>query len=191
MKVKILKEEGLEYALRGMAYSYKDRAIDPDAWWEGQRARAAVRAIKLAPMSGGHNKFIRQIGLWIDIEAPRCWWSEFDTYKVGTVAQSESTMHTLSKRAPTEEDFEEGTPLLMIEAFQATWREAKGDVTTLQLALPEGYMQRRVVTMNYENLRNIIAQRTGHRLKLWQVFINQILEQVEHPEFLKGVGDVG
>ena len=48
-------------------------------------------------------------------------------------------------------------------------------------------MQRRIVTMNYENLRNIIAQRTGHRLKLWQVFIDQVLEQVEHPELLKGL----
>ncbi len=187
MKVKILKEEGFDIALRGMAYSYKDRALHPDLWWEAQRGRAVARAVKLAPMSGGHNKFIRQIGLWIDIEAPRCWWSEFDTYKVGTVAQSESTMHTLSKRAPTEEDFEEGMPLLMFEAFQATWREAKGDVTALKLALPEGYLQRRIVTMNYENLRNIIAQRTGHRLKLWQVFIDQVLEQVEHPEFLKGI----
>ena len=187
MKVKILKEEGFDIALRGMAYSYKDRAVDPETWWPNQRERAVARSVKLAPMSGGHNKFIRQIGLWIDIEAPRCWWSEFDTYKVGTVAQSESTMHTLSKRAPLLKDFEEGTSLIAIDAFSRVWCEAKGDVTTLKLALPEGYLQRRIVTMNYENLRNIIAQRTGHRLKLWQVFIDQVLEQVEHPEFLKGL----
>ena len=189
MKVKILKEEGFDIALRGMAYSYKDRAVDPETWWPNQRERAVARSVKLAPMSGGHNKFIRQIGLWIDIEAPRCWWSEFDTYKVGTVAQSESTMHTLSKRAPLLKDFEEGTSLIAIDAFSRVWCEAKGDVTTLKLALPEGYLQRRIVTMNYENLRNIIAQRTGHRLKLWQVFIDQVLEQVEHPEFLKGLGE--
>lgn len=53
MKVTILKEEGFDIALRGMAYSYKDRALDPDLWWEGQRERAAARSIKLAPMSGG------------------------------------------------------------------------------------------------------------------------------------------
>ena len=72
MKVKILKEEGFDIALRGMAYSYKDRAVDPETWWPNQRERAVARSVKLAPMSGGHNKFIRQIGLWIDIEAPRC-----------------------------------------------------------------------------------------------------------------------
>ena len=94
-------------------------------------------------------------------------------------------MHTLSKREPEGGDFEAATPLVVIEAFKRAWFEAKGDVTALKLALPEGYLQRRLVTMNYENLRNIIAQRTGHRLKLWQVFIDQVLEQVEHPEFLE------
>ena len=184
MKVKILKEEGLEYALRGMAYSYKDRAIDPDTWWEGQRERAAARAIKLAPMSGGHNKFIRQIGLWIDIEAPRCWWSEFDTYKVGTVAQSESTMHTLAKRAPTLDDFEVGTPHFVAAAFIAAWPDIKGDVTQLKLALPEGFLQRRVVTMNYAVVQAIVEQRLGHRLKFWQQFIDAMKAQVKIPEFL-------
>lgn len=184
MKVKILKEEGYDLALRGMAYSYKDRALDPDVWWEGQRERAQARAPKLAPMGGGHDKFLRQMMLWIDVEAPRCWWSEFDTYKVGTVASSESTMHTLSKRAPTLYDFEHGTNSRTIEAFFDVWREAKGDITTLKMNLPEGFLQRRLVTMNYANLRNIIAQREGHRLKQWAIFIDEVRRQVQHPEFL-------
>ena len=184
MKVQILKEEGYDLALRGMAYSYKDRAVEPNAWWEGQRERAQARAPKLAPMDAGHNKFLRQMMLWIDVEAPRCWWSEFDTYKVGTVASSESTMHTLSKRAPTLEDFEEGTDDRVIVAFADVWREAKGDITTLKMNLPEGFLQRRLVTMNYANLRNIIAQREGHRLKQWAIFIDEVRRQVQHPEFL-------
>ena len=53
MKVKILKEEGFDIALRGMAYSYKDRAVDPETWWPNQRERAVARSVKLAPMSGG------------------------------------------------------------------------------------------------------------------------------------------
>ena len=185
MQVNILLEAGHDLALRGMAYSYKDRAIDPDEWWEGQRPRALKRAPLLAPMGGGHNKFLRQIMLWIDIEAPRCWWSEFDTYKVGTVANSESTMHTLSKRPPTVDDFEDSTFFEVINAFSRVWETAKGDVTTLKMNLPEGFLQRRMVTMNYDNLRNIIGQRTGHRLKLWQVFIDSVVGQVEHPEYLK------
>ena len=184
MKVKILEEHGYDTALRGMAYSFKDRAVDPETWWPEQQERATKRAPLLAPKDGGHNKFLRQVQLWIDIEAPRCFWSEFDTYKVGTVANSESTMHTLSKRMPTFEDFEQGTSSNAIKAFQDVWAVAKGDVTMLKMNLPEGYLQRRVVTMNYANLRNIIAQRTGHRLKQWGVFIDEMLAQAEHPEFL-------
>jgi len=185
MKVQIIEEHGHDTALRGMAYSFKDRAIDPEAWWPGQRPRALERAPKLAPMDGGHNKFLRQIQLWVDIEAPRCWWSEFDTYKVGTVANSESSMHTLAKRSPMASDFEEGTDSEVISTFCHLWARAKGDITALKMNLPEGYLQRRMVTMNYANLRNIIAQRTGHRLKVWKIFIDSIVAQVEHPEYLQ------
>lgn len=184
MKVNILLEAGHDLALRGMAYSFKDRALDPDVWWEGQRERAEKRAPLLAPKDEGHNKFLRQVMLWIDIEASRAWWSEFDTYKVGTVANSESTMHTLSKREPTLDDFEEGTDSYIISAFICLHENVKGDVTRLKMNLPEGFLQRRMVTMNYANLRNILKQRQGHRLKWWGVFSEAILAQVEHPEYL-------
>ena len=185
MKVEVLCEAGLDEALRGMAYSYKDRAIDPKVWWSSEQyGKAAQRALKLAGKGGGHDKFLRQIVLWVDIEAPRCWWSEFDTYKVGTAAQSESTMHTLAKREPTAADFEEGTNPAAIAAFIGAWPEIKHDVTQLKLALPEGFLQRRVVSMNYEVLRNIIKQRTGHRLQMWQVFIDSVMKGVAHPALL-------
>lgn len=184
MKVTILKEEGLELALRGMAYSYKDRSLDPDEWWDKQYPRALERAPKLARLGAGHNKFLRQIQLWVDIEAPRCWWSEFDTYKVGTVAQSESTMHTLAKRAPTYDDFEDGTPPFMVEAFRQTWANHKGDVTRLKLALPEGFLQRRVVTMNYAVVQAVVEQRLSHRLKFWQQFIDAMKAQLQNPGYI-------
>lgn len=185
MKVKVLQEVGHDIALMGMAYSFKDRAIDPVDWWKTQKERAYKRAPLLAPMGNGHNKFLRQITLYLDIEASRAWWSEFDTYKVGTVAQSESTMHTLSKRPPTIEDFEEGTSGELISAFTKVWFLHKADVNILKMNLPEGFLQRRVVTMNYEVLKNIIVQRTDHRLKWWNIFIEEVLNQVEHPEYLK------
>lgn len=185
MKVEILKEEGHEMALRGMAYSFKDRAEEPNAWWPEKKERAYQRAPKLAPMSGGHNKFLRQIILWIDIEAPRSFWSEFDTYKVGTVAQSESTMHTLAKRPPTYGDFEEGTTQTTMDCFIHQWADLKDNITQLKENLPEGYLQRRLVSMNYENLRNIVHQRENHRYKRWGSFIEQLLNQVEHPDYLK------
>lgn len=184
MKVKVLEEHGYDAALRGMAYSFKDRALDPDEWWEGQRERAEKRAPKLAPIEGGHNKFLESIQLWIDVEGSRAFWSEMDTYRAGVTKQSESTMHTLSKRAPTVDDFEEDTPHTIIKAFQECYTMYKGDVVKLKHCLPEGFLQRRVVCTNYKSLKNIIKQRTGHRYKPWDSFISQVLEQVEHPEFL-------
>ena len=185
MEVIILKEDGHDLALRGMAYSFKDRAKNPEDWWTGQRERALKRAPLLAPMDGGHNKFLRQIQLWIDIEAPRSFWSEFDTYKVGTVAQSESTMHTLAKRPPTYEDFEKGTTKATMDCFIAQWEELKSDITKLKENLPEGYLQRRLVTMNYDNIRNIVKQRDSHRYKRWGEFIVQLVCQLQYPDYLK------
>lgn len=184
MQVKILREEGYELALRGMAYSFKDRAEPVDEWWVAKQERAHQRAPKLAPMDGGHNKFLESIVLWVDVEAPRSFWQEFDTYRVGTTKQSESTMHTLSKREPLDEDFEDGTSIKMIDAFKAVWHEAKGDITVLKENLPEGFLQRRLVCTNYKVIRNIIFQRDNHRYKRWQTFIDAIKVQVEHPELL-------
>lgn len=167
-----------------MAYSYKDRALPADAWWGGQRDKAYRRAALLAHRDGGHNKFLESVMVWLDIEASRDWWSEFDTYRVGTTKQSESTMHTLAKREPVASDFEEGTHPLIVEAFQAIWRHAKGDVSTLKKNLPEGFLQRRVVCTSYKTLRNVLWQREGHRLKQWATFRDAILVQAKHPEWL-------
>ena len=188
MQVKVLEEYGYENALRGLSYSFKDRALEPESWWEGQYEKAQKRGAILAHRHGGHNKFLESIQVWVDIEASRAWWSEFDTYRVGVTKQSESTMHTLMKRPPTKEDFEENTPELMVEAFIKTWHALQEngvkDVAFYKEALPEGYLQRRLICTNYKQLKNIIEQRTGHRYKWWDVFINTLLEQVEHPEFL-------
>lgn len=189
MKVTVLEECGYDHALRGMAYSFKDRALDPDSWWEGQRAKAEKRAPLLAPKEGGHNKFLESIAIWIDLEAPRSFWQEFDTYRVGTTKQSESTMHTLSKRRPTSEDFEVDTPPRMIEAFMAEWDDYQEhkNLSRLKEGLPEGFLQRRVVVTNYKVLRNVLWQRGGHRYKRWGEFVAQLLPQLQHPSFVTSV----
>lgn len=184
MQVKILQEAGYEHALRGMAYSYKDPALDPDEWWAGQFEKAEKRAKILAHKDGGHNGFLESIHVWIDIQACRAWWSEMDRYRVGKTQQSESTMHTLSKRAPELGDFEEGTSEELVARFRVIWQQSKGDINVLKMNLPEGFLQRRVVNTNYKTLRNVLWQREGHRLKWWGVFRDAVLAQVEHPEFL-------
>lgn len=183
MQVRILEEAGYVQAIKGFGYSYKDRAITPDDFYTAERFEQIERAAKANAGRGkGHDKFLRQIMLWVDIEAPRYWWSEFDTYKVGTVAQSESTMHTLAKREARGDDFENGMCNGAVALLNA---HRSKPIEILKGLLPEAYLQRRLVTMNYAVLRCIIQQREGHRLPEWQVFIEAIKEQVEHPEFLK------
>jgi len=192
MKVQVLKETGYEEALLGLSLSFYDHAEPINTWWnQDKKDRAIRRAEALAHKGGGHNKFLASINIYLYIQAPRCWWSEWDTYKVGTTANSSSTMHTLDKRYTFPEDYEEGTSNSAITAFNLSLTEYRDplsvyykDVTRLKLNLPEGWLQERQICMNYMSLQNIIRQRTGHRLKFWKVFIDSVLEQVKYPEFL-------
>lgn len=185
MFVNILREEGYALALQGLAYSFKDPLEPIESFWSADKQlRMEKVSANLADKGAGHNKFLRQIVFWVDIVAPRYWWSEFDTYKIGTVAQSESTMHKLAKRRPEYADFAPSTPAYTIEAFRTAWEHNKHNIQTLKACLPEGYLQRRLVTMNYETLRAIIDQRATHRLPEWPDFIKQMRTQVRHPELL-------
>jgi len=172
MKVKILKECGYEEALLGLSLSYN----------ADDMKKIEQRAIKLAQMDGGHNKFLESMILWIDIDAPRYWWSQFDTYRIGITKQSESTMHTILKRELTMDNFDvfiSGTILDIINTNIRT-----GDFDSAKAHLPESFLQRRIICTNYKTLRCIISQRHGHKLKQWQNFINSIYEQINYPNFL-------
>ena len=185
MEVTVLGEAGYDFALRGMAYSYFRNDENPNDWWESQREKAQKRAKILANKDGGHNKFIESVIVWIDVNASRAFWSEMDTYRVGMTKQSTSTMHTLSKRPPINSDFEEGTPFYIIQQFYSHWEQKKDDICALKHGLPESFMQRRVLCTNYKTLRNIISQRKGHRYKYWDMFIEQLVSQLEHPELVE------
>lgn len=171
MTVSILTEAGYNEALLGLSLSH-NAPID----------RMPRVAHKLAPKDGGHNKILESISVWMDIKAPRYWWQEFDTYRVGVTKQSESTMHTLMKRELTQEDFVEpisGRVLTVLnEMIQfKEFRNAK-------VHLPEGFLQRRIVCTNYKALRHIILQRYRHRLPEWQVFVRGVMGGLEHPDLL-------
>lgn len=193
MQVTKLEEAGYEQALKGIALSFYDHAIPFEEFWTDERRERTIhRSEALAFKGGGHNKFLASIFTWWYVQAPRCWWSEYDTYKVATTANSSSTMHKLDKRFVTVEDFEEGTADCAVDSFNQTLGTYKElghpfykDITKLKLNLPEGYLQERQLCINYMTLQNILCQREGHRLKQWSVFIEQVLNQVEHPELLK------
>jgi hypothetical protein len=166
-----------------MSLSYYDHATPLEEWWNDEkRVRAVRRAKALAFHNNGEAKFLESMQLWVYIQASRSFFSEFDTYRLLT-KQSSSTMHTLAKRITNASDFEEGTLPEMWQCFNKLL-ETKPDITTLKANLPEGWLQERLVCLNYKCLQNIIYQRQNHRLKYWNFFIDSVLEQVQHPEFL-------
>lgn len=142
---------------------------------------------KLFKAGTEHRKYMRQIFVSLDITAPLYWWKEFDTYKIGTVANSCSTMHKIQAKEFTLEDFSvEHLTADSITAlknviyelnrnrvnFNAT-HEKKYWWQMIQL-LPTSFNQRRTITMNYENAATIIKQRTGHKQDEWNLFIDQL-----------------
>lgn len=187
MQVVKAAEAGYEPALAGLAHNKKQ---------EPERMETVAR--KLAPLDGGHNKFLESIMVWLDVRAPRYWWQEADTFRLST-KQSESTMHTLTQEllainisdpdsvdAFLAENFEpdscsRDTLRWIYEAAQAK------DILALKRRLPEGFLQKRMWCMSYKTLRNIILQRRTHRLPHWQAFITQTLQQVDHADLLPGL----
>jgi len=145
-------------------------------------------ARRLATAGSDHRKFLRQIFVSMDITAPLYWWKEFDTYKVGTVANSTSTMHKIQAKEFTREDFScdrmtegalavldnviaylEKTRLAYLENHErALWDDM------IQL-LPSSFNQMRTVTMNYENLINIYYARRHHKLPEWHTLCDAIM----------------
>jgi hypothetical protein len=169
MEVNVIRECGLEEALLGLSLSY---GRDPNI-------KVAQR---LAFRQGGHNKFLESIVVWLDVKAPRYWWSQYDTYRVGTTKQSESTMHTILLRPLSPEDFEGGIDIDILEKLNAAI--VRRDFPWVKRHLPESFLQRRIVCTNYKVLQNICLQRQRHKLEEWPFFIQAIRKQVERPELI-------
>lgn len=146
-------------------------------------------AKRLARAGSDHRKFLRQIFVSVDITAPLYWWKEFDTYKVGTVANSCSTMHRIHAKAFARDDFshdrldEGGLAALdaLIAYLEAERQKFVADKTDRQSwhniiqLLPTSYNQMRTVSLNYENLINIYYARRNHKLAEWHTLCDWIL----------------
>lgn len=127
-----------------------------------------------------HRKFMRMITVYVDITAPLYWWKEFDTYKVGTVANSCSTMHKIAAKRFERDDFSHehlmdgGNYILnstidMLNEYRAQYLDSKDKRYWWQMIqlLPSSYNQKRTVMLNYEVLANIYKSRQNHRLDEW------------------------
>ena len=143
-----------------------------------------------------HCKFMRQIFVCVDITAPIYWWKEFDTYKVGTTANSTSTMHKLASNPIDMSCFETddydgnyavpkyletydtypGQFINYLEDLRVKYLETKDKGYWKELVrwLPESWLQTRTVTLSYANLRNIYFQRKDHKLTEWHTFCDWV-----------------
>ena len=154
-----------------------------------------------------HRKFMRMIIVYLDITAPLYWWKEFDTYKVGTVANSCSTMHKIAAKEFTMEDF---SCEHLLESSDTDWGDVVGKSVLehvifslnvyrglylstknkkywwqmIQL-LPSSYNQKRTVMLNYEVLANIYKSRRNHKLDEWHIFCDWI-ESLPYSEMITG-----
>lgn len=149
-----------------------------------------------------HRKFLRQIFVSVDITAPLYWWKEFDTYKVGTTANSCSTMHKIHAKEFELEDFstEHLSPLSLsalrnlidvmnLEREHYIACKDKDCWWQMIQLLPTSYNQKRTVTMTYENLLNMLEYRRGHKLDEWRMFCDWILTLPYGSLLKEGVGN--
>lgn len=222
LKLEKTEVVGWEAAIRGMrnpmnSWDQSDSAIVNDGGLEnsdiivekkgneyfvvGEKDQKLATGLRNAGID--HRKFMRMIEVYVDITAPLYWWKEFDTYKVGTVANSCSTMHTIEKKEFTRDDFscehlcgDNGVPdheyqsstyvLDMVIQSLNFWRneylygtesgipkDKRWWWQMIQL-LPSSYNQKRTVMLSYEVLANIYKSRRHHKLDEWHTFCNWI-----------------
>ena len=197
MKFEDTEVWGFEHAIRGMRNPmnsweksdsyYGNNEIGLESYVIGENDMKLMKTlIKAGPE---HRKFLRQIFISVDITAPLYWWKEFDTYKVGTVANSCSTMHKLKDTPITVDCFEmsghEDIPMVLnafgetddfwywlieaLEYLRQKYLKTKDKKYWYELIrmLPESWLQKRTVTMSYENVANMYSQRMNHKLTEW------------------------
>lgn len=203
--IKIEKTEtyGWEAAIRGMrnpmnSWDQSDSrpGIEDNPIWIGAKDGALMK--KLVAAGTDHSKFMRMITVTADVIAPRYWWAEYDTYKVGTVANSCSTMHKIHKKAFTLDDFSHEhlksggiecidrlcKDLNMCRQYFIETNDKEWWWQIIQL-LPSSYNQRRTIQLNYAVLRNIYHARKDHPLDEWRNFCKWI-DSLPYSELITG-----
>lgn len=208
---------GWEHAIRGMrnpmnSWDKSDTEYSPIGNFANIGFADYELMMKLRDTGTDHRKFMRMIVVYLDINAPLYWWKEFDTYKIGTVVNSCSTMHKIHAKEFTLEDF--SCEYLIKESIEElqnvldklnyfrdkfiNWKESDffidndqqlvdRKVIWLQMIqlLPTSYNQKRTVMLNYEVLTNIYKSRKNHKLDEWREFCKWI-EKLPYSELITG-----
>lgn len=189
IKIENVDISGFEAAIRGMRNPMNswDKSDSAFTYVDiGQNDLELMRSLVKA--GADHSKFMRMINVTLDITAPLYWWKEFDTYKVGTVRNSCSTMHKIHSKEFTLDDFSHehllecgfNNSLIYVIQCLNSWREKYLETKDkkywwqiIQL-LPSSYNQRATVQLNYEVLRNMYHSRKNHKLDEWKEFCEWI-----------------
>ena len=193
----------LENALRGMrnpmnSWAKSDSYYNGDEYVIGEADLDL--AVRLAKSGTDHRKYLRMIFVSVDVTGPLYWWKEYDTYKVGTVANSTSTMHKIHSKPFGREDFScdrmSDTALAcldhtieVLEERRLKYVETKDTAywhDMIQL-LPSSYNQMRTTTLNYETLVNIYYARRNHKLPEWHVYCDWIRSLPYAAELITGI----
>lgn len=189
IKITNIEVEGWRAALRGMrnplnSWDRADSKFDDGIEIGENDLNLAKRLNKAGP---DHSKFMRMITVSMDIEAPLYWWKEYDTYKVGTVANSCSTMHKIHERSLTLNDFShehlDQTSLEVLGKlirwlnecrYSFVTKQDKADWWQMIQLLPSSYNQKRTVLVNYAVLQKMYHARKNHKLDEWRVFCQHV-----------------
>ena len=194
IKIELTDVWGFEHAVRGMrnpmnSWNRGDShySMDHTRFIIGKDDMRLMQ--KLYQAGPEHRKYMRQIFVSLDITAPLYWWKEFDTYKIGTTANSCSTMHKIYSKEFCMEDFSFENLVIThagkkaaqeiinaLNHFREIYLQSKSKKYWWQIiqTLPTSYNQKRTVTINYENAVTIIRQRSGHKLDEWKELINEL-----------------
>lgn len=214
IKIENIETMGWKHTIRGMrnpmnSWDRSDSEFNigysGTGMWLGANDKSLMKRLRNAGTD--HRKFMRMITVYMDITAPLYWWKEFDTYKVGTVANSCSTMHKIHEKEFTIDDFSyehltvynhdgeicrdfKGTLEDLIDELNIARKlfiETKDKTWWWQMIqlLPSSYNQKRTVMLNYEVLANIYKSRKNHKLDEWQYFCKQI-ENLPYSELITG-----
>lgn len=203
IKVEHISAMNFDNALRGMrnpleSWDKSDSFWCIDKYIIGEKDMEV--ALKLIKAGTDHSKFMRQIFVSMDITAPDYWFKEFDTYKISTVANSTSTMHKITSRFLTENDFSWDNPntlykqslLNHINSLIAGYKEYIAQQKDLEAKeiwrqiiqdLPMSFNYKRTVTLNYQVLRNIYFSRNKHKLTEWRDFC-KVIEDLPYSQFI-------
>lgn len=217
IKIENIKVMNFEAAIRGMrnpmnSWAKSDSEFEDYVSDYAMDTAVAVPCLRIGPndlalmqrlFKAGteHRKFMRQIFVSMDITAPLYWWKEVDTHKIGTVANSCSTMHKIHAKEFTLDDFSHEhlseayvkflkDLITALNSARSMYNAYKDKIWWWQMIqlLPSSYNQRRTVTMNYENAATIIKQRSGHKLNEWNEFVEVLIEELP---YLKEIMDYG